>query len=148
MYYLIQTLLIILRGDTIILSFYMWEHWVLAMSGACHFGQAFPWWSKMVISSARHSILKILSPVNRDLFFFFFNWSVLDLQCFRCLENCFNYIYIYIHTHTHTYGPTLEFLPGESQGQTSLAGYSPWGLKESNMTERLIYKLSSRFFPL
>ena len=28
-----------------------------------------------------------------------------------------------------------SFLPGESHGQRSLAGYSPWGCKESNMTE-------------
>ena len=27
------------------------------------------------------------------------------------------------------------FLPGESHGQKSLAGYSPWGLKESDMTK-------------
>ena len=27
------------------------------------------------------------------------------------------------------------FLPGESHGQRSLAGYSPWGCKESNRTE-------------
>ena len=27
------------------------------------------------------------------------------------------------------------FLPGESHGQKSLAGYSPWGCKESDMTE-------------
>ena len=26
--------------------------------------------------------------------------------------------------------------PGESHGQRSLAGYSPWGPKESDMTER------------
>ena len=26
------------------------------------------------------------------------------------------------------------FLPGESHGQRSLAGYSPWGRKESNVT--------------
>ena len=25
--------------------------------------------------------------------------------------------------------------PGESQGQGSLVGYSPWGCKESDMTE-------------
>ena len=31
------------------------------------------------------------------------------------------------------------FLPGESHGQRSLAGYSPWGLKESDNTiNRLI----------
>ena len=27
------------------------------------------------------------------------------------------------------------FLPGESQGQRSLAGYSPWGHTESDMTK-------------
>ena len=30
---------------------------------------------------------------------------------------------------------TPVFLLGESQGQRSLAGYSPWGCKESDMTE-------------
>ena len=29
------------------------------------------------------------------------------------------------------------FLPGESYGQRSLAGYSPWGRKESDTTKRL-----------
>ena len=33
---------------------------------------------------------------------------------------------------------TPVFLPGESQGQRSLAGYSPQGCKESDMTELLI----------
>ena len=27
------------------------------------------------------------------------------------------------------------FLPGKSHGQRSLAGYSPWGLEESDTTE-------------
>ena len=31
---------------------------------------------------------------------------------------------------------TPVFLPGESHGQRSLAGYSPQGHKESDMTER------------
>ena len=31
--------------------------------------------------------------------------------------------------------PTPVFLPGESHGQRSLAGYSPWDCKESYMTE-------------
>ena len=30
-----------------------------------------------------------------------------------------------------------EFLPGKSHGERSLAGYSPWGHKESDMTEQL-----------
>ena len=32
--------------------------------------------------------------------------------------------------------PTPVFLPGKSRGQRSLVDYSPWGLKESDMTER------------
>ena len=31
--------------------------------------------------------------------------------------------------------PTPVFLPGESHGQRSLAGYSPWGCKELDTTE-------------
>ena len=31
--------------------------------------------------------------------------------------------------------PTPVFLPGEFQVQSSLVGYSPWGLKESDTTE-------------
>ena len=38
--------------------------------------------------------------------------------------------------------PTPVFLPGEFHGQRSLMGYSPWGCKESNMTERLTFLLS------
>ena len=36
-----------------------------------------------------------------------------------------------------TWQPTPVFLPGESNGQRSLADYSPWDHKESDMTERL-----------
>ena len=35
--------------------------------------------------------------------------------------------------------PTPVFLPGESCGQRSLAGYSPWGPKESDTTEPLTH---------
>jgi len=31
--------------------------------------------------------------------------------------------------------PTPVFSPGESHGQRTLAGYRPWGRKESDMTE-------------
>ena len=31
--------------------------------------------------------------------------------------------------------PTPIFLPGDSHGQKSLAGYSPWGRKESDTTK-------------
>ena len=38
--------------------------------------------------------------------------------------------------------PTPVFLPGESHGQRSLAGYSPRGRKQSETTERLTLSLS------
>ena len=38
---------------------------------------------------------------------------------------------------------TPIFLPGESHGQRSLVGYSPWGLKESDTTEQLSSHISS-----
>ena len=33
--------------------------------------------------------------------------------------------------------PVLVFLPGESHGQRSLVGYSPWGRKELDTTDQL-----------
>ena len=38
--------------------------------------------------------------------------------------------------------PAPVFLPGESRGQRSLAGYSPWGCKELDMTEVLKHAFS------
>ena len=35
--------------------------------------------------------------------------------------------------------PTPVFLPGEFHGQRNPVGYSPWGRKESDTTERLIH---------
>ena len=40
----------------------------------------------------------------------------------------------------------FSVLPGESHGQRRLLGYSPWGCKESDMTERLTFSLSFFFF--
>ena len=37
--------------------------------------------------------------------------------------------------------PTPVFLPGESHGQRSLAGYSPWGHRESDTTDPLTFSL-------
>ena len=31
-------------------------------------------------------------------------------------------------------------MPGKSHGHRSLVGYSPWGRKESDMTERLYFR--------
>ena len=39
--------------------------------------------------------------------------------------------------------PSPVFLPGESHGQRSLAGYSPWDCKEADTTEWLTLSLFS-----
>ena len=39
--------------------------------------------------------------------------------------------------------PAPVFLPGESHGQNSLVGYSPWGRKELGMTEWLSLSIES-----
>ena len=43
---------------------------------------------------------------------------------------------------TREWQPTLVFLPREFHGQRSLAGYSPWGHKESDTAEQLTLPLS------
>ena len=40
--------------------------------------------------------------------------------------------------------PTPVFLPGQSHGQRTLVGYSPWGRQESDMTEGLYNNNSQR----
>ena len=39
--------------------------------------------------------------------------------------------------------PTPVLLPGKSHGQRSLVGYSPWGCKESDMTEQLHFHFNT-----
>ena len=44
-----------------------------------------------------------------------------------------------------TWQPTPVFLPGKPHEQRSLAGYGPWGCKESDTTERLTHTMSPPF---
>ena len=46
-------------------------------------------------------------------------------------------VWTFFGTASRKWQPTPVFLPGESHGQRSLVDYSPWGCKESDMTERL-----------
>ena len=63
-------------------------------------------------------------------------WSRVHLQCRRCRGCHFNH-WVRKFPWRRVWQPTPVFLPGESQGQRSLAGYCPWGRKESDMTESL-----------
>ena len=44
---------------------------------------------------------------------------------------------VFTNTWRRKWQPTPVLLPGKFQGQRSLVGYSPWGCKESDMTDRL-----------
>ena len=53
--------------------------------------------------------------------------------------NDFIYWLYWVLTWRREWQPTLVFLPEKSHGQRSLVGYSPWMIKESDMTERLTH---------
>ena len=52
------------------------------------------------------------------------------------------------HSSRRKWQPTPVFLPGEVHGQRSPAGYSPWGCKESDMTDRLSLILTAALFTM
>ena len=54
-----------------------------------------------------------------------------------------NHIHMYIYwIWRRQWQPTPVLLPGKSHGRRSLVGYNPWGLEESDMTERLHFHFS------
>ena len=55
-------------------------------------------------------------------------------QCRRPKRHGFN-VWVGKITWRKKWQPTPVFLPGKPPGQKSLAGYSPWGHKELDMTE-------------
>ena len=46
-----------------------------------------------------------------------------------------DFVYVSFNSRRRQWHPTPVLLPGESHGQRSLVGYSPWGRKESDMIE-------------
>ena len=58
----------------------------------------------------------------------------LACQCWRCKSRRLN-PWVRKIPWRRAWQPTPVLLPGESHGQRSLAGYSPWGCRESDMTE-------------
>ena len=76
-------------------------------------------------------------------------WKIC-LQCRRCRKLGFD-PWVRKIPWRWKWQPTSVFLPGESPEQRSLAGYSPWGWKELDVTEMtehahiMIYNLSALF---
>ena len=61
------------------------------------------------------------------------SYSILDYEMFKLFKNENPVGSIW----RREWPPTPVFLPGEFYGQRSLAGYSPWGRKESDTTDQL-----------
>ena len=68
-----------------------------------------------------------------------FRWLAVCLQCRRRGFNA----WLRKIPWRRKWQPTQVFLPGESHGQRSLEGCSPWGRKESDRTERLTRSLQA-----
>ena len=72
---------------------------------------------------------------------FHYSWASLVAQmvkrvCLQCRRPGFN-SWVGKIPWRRAWQPTPVFLPGECSLTEELAGYSPWGRKESDMTERL-----------
>ena len=72
------------------------------------------------------------------------NFEIYYLICSLCMCCCIHkskFIFLQSRKLNHIlnlkWQPTPVFLPGESHGQRSLVGYSPWGRKELDTTEWL-----------
>ena len=51
-----------------------------------------------------------------------------------------------LHALRRALQPTPVFVPGKFHGQRSPVSYSPWGCKESDMTEQLTLSLSRSYY--
>ena len=72
------------------------------------------------------------------------NWFIYDL-----VDKIYEVV-LYLELSLRSYQrrqwhPTPVLLPGKSHGQRSLVGYSPWGRKELDTTERLHFHYTSGF---
>ena len=65
-------------------------------------------------------------------------------QCRRCKRRGFD-LWVGKIPWRRKWRPTPGFLPRKSQGQRSLAGYSPWSRKKSDTTEQLALSLSTHY---
>ena len=60
------------------------------------------------------------------------SYSILDYEIVKLFKNENPIVSVW----RREWQPTPVFLPGEFYGQRSLAGYSPWGHKESDTAEQ------------
>ena len=99
---------------------------------------------------------KVLN-VDQVLFFFFFSFVICDLLLFFCKSYVISVLTFRPVTHfelsflhmvwgrylwRRQWRTTPVLSPGQSHGRRSLEGCSPWGLEESDTTERLHFHFS------
>ena len=65
-----------------------------------------------------------------------------ERSCLQCKRPGFN-PWVRKISWRREWQPPPVFLPGEFQGQRSLASYSPWGGRELDMTEQLTLVISA-----
>ena len=58
-----------------------------------------------------------------------------SMESLRVWHNWATSLSLFTFMHWRKWQPTPVLLPGKFHGQRSLIGYSPWGCKESDMTE-------------
>ena len=83
----------------------------------------------------------------KSILFYFFCFSFLtqaQCVCLQCRRPGFN-SWVGKIPWRRKWQSTPALLSGKSHGQRSLIGYSPWGRKESDTTERLHFTFSTRF---
>ena len=95
------------------------------------------------------NFLEELSSLSHSIVFLYFfaliaEEGFLISPCYF-LELCIKMDISFLFSWRRKWQPTPVFLPGESHGQRSLVGYSPWGRKESDTTEWLHF---TSFSPL
>ena len=80
-----------------------------------------------------HSVFEIASKYCILVSFVGYNGYSISSKGF--LPTVVNIMVIWVKSWRRKWQPTPVFLPGESHGQRSLVGCSPWGLTESDTTE-------------
>ena len=78
---------------------------------------------------------------------FGFSYTVMEKPKLFDQPNTLVFFHSILYFWRRKWQSTPALLPGKSHGRRSLIGYSPWGRKESDTTERLHYYTLRKGFP-
>ena len=130
-------------------AFLWWQAWQLAKSSNIQVGTSSSFSPHVRQAGRSRSCLIILPRGQIELWYRNDPWGLALFQlpkwfsgkesnchCRRC-KGCWFGPWVGKIPWRRKWQPTPVFLPGKSHGQRSLAGYSSWGHKESDMAEQL-----------